>query len=123
MKDKMLMGGLLSILGLIILYFLINYFFLSVIIMILISLFFYMISFNNRQRKENLNIIKDKDKLYFYLSDDLLCQVNVSENRSFSDTLRHSINREMNSLRDITKRINFINFKNDSLLSEVNAKL
>ena len=123
MKDKMLMGGLLSILGLIILYFLINYFFLSVIIMILISLFFYMISFNNRQRKENLIIIKDKDKLYFYLSDDLLCQVNVSENRSFSDTLRHSINREMNSLRDITKRINFINFKNDSLLSEVNAKL
>jgi len=123
MKEKILMSGILGILGIISLYLLINHFLFSVIIVLLIFVSFYAVSLNNRQRKENLNIIKDEDKLYFYLSDDLLCQVNIAENKNFSETLSYSINNEMHSLKNLIKKINFINFKNDSLLSEVNAKL
>ena len=123
MKDTLLLGGLLSLLGLSGGYLLINHFLLSMVIILLISVFFYKISINNQQRKENLNIIKDEDRLYFYLSDDLVCRVNVPENRNFTTTLRHSMNREMSSLKNTIRSVNFINFKNDTLLTEMNAKL
>jgi len=123
MKDKLLFGGLLGLLGLSGGYLLINHLLLSMVIILLISIFFYKISINNQQRKENLNIIRDNNKLYFYISDDFLCQVNVSENRNFATTLRHSMNKEMKNLKDTIRSVNFINFKNDTLLTEMNAKL
>ena len=123
MKDTLLLGGLLNLLGLSGGYLLINYFLLSMVIILLISIFFYKISINNQQRKENLNIIKDEDKFYFYLSDDLVSRVNIPKNRNFTTTLRHSMNREMNSLKNTIRSVNVINFKNDALLTEMNAKL
>ena len=123
MKDKILIAGLLSLLGLMSIYLFVNYFLFYMAVIILIAIFFYIVSHTNRYRKENLNIIKDNNKLYFYLSDDLLCKVNVSENRKFSDTLRYSISNELHSLKNIISKVNFINFKNDLLLNEMNAKL
>ena len=88
-----------------------------------IGLVVYFIRINNIERKENLNVIKDENRLYFYLSDDLLFSVDLLQNKSFTQTLRESIRDEMTTLQNITRKICFINFKDDNLLNELNLKL
>jgi len=83
----------------------------------------YFVKLNNRGRKENLNIIRDENKLYFYISDDLLFSVDLLRNKSFAQTLRDSIKREMSTLHNITRKVCFINFKDDQLLNELNTSL
>ena len=83
----------------------------------------YFTKINNRNRKENLNIIRDENKLYFYLSDDLLFSVNLSRNKSITEILRASIKKEMSTIHNITRKICFINFKDDDLLKELNSSL
>ena len=87
------------------------------------GMLFYFVVLNNKERKENLNIIRDENKLYFYLSDDLLFSVDLLRNKSFTDTLRTSIKTEMSTIGSITRKICFINFKDDKLLSELNSTL
>lgn len=86
-------------------------------------LFFYVSQKNNLNRKENLNIIRDENKLYFYLSDDLLYTVDLLRNQSIKETLKASVEREMSTIKEITRKICFINFKDDSLLAELNHLL
>ena len=83
----------------------------------------YFTKINTRERKENLNIIRDENKLYFYLSDDLLFSVDLLRNKSITETLRQSIKKEMSTIHSITRKICFINFKDDSLLKELNSSL
>ncbi|CAA6823162.1 MAG: Unknown protein [uncultured Sulfurovum sp.] len=83
----------------------------------------YFSKLNNRNRKENLNIIRDENKLYFYLSDDLLFSVDLSSNKSITETLRDAIKKEMSTISNITRKICFINFKDDALLKELNSSL
>ncbi len=92
-------------------------------ILLIIMALVYIIHINNQERKENLNIIKDEHKLYFYLTDDLLFSVDLPRNKSFTQTLRESIKEEMITLKDITRKICFINFRDDVLLHELNSKL
>jgi hypothetical protein len=95
----------------------------SLLILFVGALFFYISKKNTLERKENLNIIRDEHKLYFYLSDDLLFSVKLSKNKSIAQTLKETINRETASIRDITRKICFINFKEDQLLNELNHSL
>jgi hypothetical protein len=111
-----------TILGLIT-YGLLNNIQFSLIVLLLGVLFFYISKRNTIERKENLNIIRDESKLYFYLSDDLLFSVNLSHNKSIAETLREAINRETASIRNITRKICFINFKEEKLLNELNNSL
>jgi len=83
----------------------------------------YYSKLNNKNRKENLNIIRDENKLYFYLSDDLLFSVDLLRNKSFTETVRESIKNEMSTINNITRKICFINFKDDKLLNELNSSL
>jgi hypothetical protein len=83
----------------------------------------YFTKLNNKNRKENLNIIRDENKLYFYLSDDLLFSVDLLRNKNITETLRSSIKKEMSTIHDITRKICFINFKDDALLKELNSSL
>lgn len=83
----------------------------------------YFTKINNRNRKENLNIIRDEDKLYFYLSDDLLFSVDLLRNKSITETLRNAIHKEMSTIHNITRKICFINFQDDALLKELNSSL
>ena len=92
-------------------------------ILLIIMALVYIIHINNQERKENLNIIKDEHKLYFYLTDDLLFSVDLPRNKSFTQTLRESIKEEMITIKDITRKICFINFRDDVLLHELNSKL
>jgi len=87
------------------------------------AILLFLIQLNNKDRRENLNIIRDENKLYFYLSDDLLFSVNLSRNKSFKETVRESIKKEMSTIKNITRKICFINFKDDKLLNELNSSL
>ncbi|RUM71014.1 MAG: hypothetical protein DSZ07_01385 [Sulfurovum sp.] len=111
-----------TILGLIT-YGLLNNIQLSLFILVMGIIFFYISKRNTLHRKENLNIIRDERKLYFYLSDDLLFSVNLVHDKPISDILRETINKEIASIRNITRKICFINFKEDKLLNELNSSL
>ena len=88
-----------------------------------VALFLYISQKNNIYRKENLNIIRDDKKLYFYLSDDLLFSTDLSRNKSTTETIRESITKEMSTIKDMARQICFINFKDESLLNELNYAL
>lgn len=83
----------------------------------------YFTKLNNINRKENLNIIRDENKLYFYLSDDLLFSVDLLKNKNITETLRSTIKKEMLTINNITRKVCFINFKDDALLQELNSSL
>ena len=96
---------------------------LSLLILSTGAIFFYISKKNTLHRKENLNIIRDEKKLYFYLSDDLLFSVDLPDNRSIAETLREAVNREIATIKNITREICFINFREDALLDELNNRL
>jgi len=77
--------------------------------------------YNNRHRKESLNIIKDRDRLYFLLSDDELFSVKLSKDDSLSEILPNIILREMATIELMVDRIYFINFRDDKLNKELNS--
>jgi len=104
-------------------YIALNNLMLSALLLATGILFFYLSQKNNLNRKENLNIIRDEDKLYFYLSDDLLYTVDLLRNQSITETLKASIESEMSTIKDMTRKICFINFKDDHLLNELNHAL
>jgi hypothetical protein len=104
-------------------YLLVNNATLSLLIFLTGGIFFIISHKNNQDRRENLNIIRDENKLYFYLSDDLLFSVNLSHNKSIKETLRESIDREISTIKEMTRKICFINFKEDALLDELNTNL
>jgi hypothetical protein len=110
-------------LAIIVSYILMNNLILAAILLGTAILFFYISQRNNIHRKENLNIIRDDNKLYFYLSDDLLFSTDLLRNKSATDTIRDSITKEMSTLKDMARQICFINFKDESLLTELNYAL
>jgi len=111
-----------TILGLIA-YGLLNNIQFSILVLLIGVILFYISRINNLDRKENLNIIRDENKLYFYLSDDLLFSVDLVPNKPIAQTLREAIIRETASIREITRKICFINFREDKLLNELNQSL
>ena len=123
MKINPILTLLIIITTVIISYIILNNLLLSSLILGAGILFFYISQKNNLHRKENLNIIRDEKKLYFYLSDDLLFSVDLLHNKTLTETLRESIEKEMNTLQSMTRKICFINFKNHALLKELNQAL
>jgi len=95
----------------------------SLLIFLTGAILFYISKKNNQDRKENLNIIRDENKLYFYLSDDLLFHVDLNHNKTIRETLKEAMTQEVITLKDITRKICFINFKEDALLDELNEHL
>ena len=77
--------------------------------------------YHSKDRKERLNIIKDKEMLYFHLSDDLLFFVQIDDEERFNEILRETIYNEMATIKEIVYKIEFVNFKNDKLNQELNA--
>ncbi|MCK4441129.1 MAG: hypothetical protein KAU90_03935 [Sulfurovaceae bacterium] len=85
-------------------------------IVLLFSLYIY----NSMNRKESLNIIKNRDRLYFYLSDDELFSVKLSKDDLLSEVLSNIILIEMPTIELMVDRIDFVNFKDDKLNKELN---
>lgn len=123
MRNKLLLALFIIILGGIINYLLSGSLLIYALTLLIGAVLLYSTLINNRDRKENLNIIRDEDKLYFYLSDDFLFSVKLPKNRSFNHILKESIKNEMATIKDITRKICFINFKDDNLLNELNTRL
>ncbi len=123
MRNELLLTLFIILLGGVVSFLFLGNLFIYIGTLIIIGVSVYLIRINNIDRKENLNIIRDENRLYFYLSDDLLFSVDLLRNKSFTQTLRESIRNEMITLKDITRKICFINFKDDNLLNELNSKL
>ena len=123
MKENLLMALFIIILGAMVSYVLAGNLLIYLSTLILLGIILYFTRLNNANRKENLNIIRDENKLYFYLSDDLLFSADLPHNKNFTEIVRASVKREMSTLHDITRQICFINFKDDKLLNELNSSL
>ena len=123
MKNKLFLALFIVLLGGVISFLFSGNLFIYAGTLLILGTVVYFIHMNNRERRENLNIIRDENRLYFYLSDDLLFSVDLQRNKSLTQTLRESIKNEMITLKSITRKICFINFKNDNLLNELNKNL
>jgi hypothetical protein len=123
MKENLLMALFIIILGAMVSYVLAGNLLIYLSTLILLGTLLYFVKMNNLNRKENLNIIRDENRLYFYLSDDLLFSVDLPRNKNFTEIVRASVKREMSTIHDITRQICFINFKDDKLLNELNSSL
>jgi len=93
------------------------------IITVIGILFLFFLKRNNRDRKENLNIVKDKDNLKFYLSDDIFFTINLNENKKFSHTLLRTVRDEISSLKTTVRKISLINIDNQELENRLNRML
>jgi hypothetical protein len=81
---------------------------------------FFVYIYNNFNRKERLNIIKDKDTIYFHLSDDYLFSIKLSKEDKLSDILLNTVKNEMVTIKSMVNRIDFINFRDDRLQRKLN---
>jgi len=82
---------------------------------------FSMYIYNSLNRKEILNVIKDKDVLYFHLSDDYLFSIKLKKDDNLADILVQTIKNEMATIKIMVNRIYFINFRDDLLEQKLNA--
>jgi len=78
---------------------------------------------NNANRRENLNIIREKDKIYFYLSDDYFFSVDLENGKKISETVANAVKSEMEYLKKGVRKISFINFENQPLEEMLNSML
>jgi len=85
--------------------------------------FIYFVKRNNRDRKENLNIVKDNNILKFYLSDDKFFSVDLEKNRKLNYTLIKAIRKEIEFLKDGVRQIDLINFEDKALEKKLNHML
>ncbi len=123
MKTNPMIILFVMLLTIVVSYMLINNLIFAAILVSAAMVFFYISQKNNLNRKENLNIIRDDNKLYFYLSDDLLFSTDLQRNKSTTETVRESITKEMSTLKQMARQICFINFKDEHLLTELNYAL
>jgi hypothetical protein len=78
---------------------------------------------NSINRRENLNIIRDDNKVYFYLSDDYFFSVDLEKNRKIGEIIVQAINNEMDYIKTGVRRIRFINFENKPLENLLNSMI
>jgi len=86
-----------------------------------IFILFLVYIYNNLNRKERLNIIKDEDTIYFHLSDDYLFSIKLSKDDKLSEILTNTVKNEMVTIKSMVNRIDFINFRDDTLQRKLNA--
>lgn len=77
----------------------------------------------NRSRKEVLNVIRSGKTLYFHLSDDQLFSLELKSEEELAELLHRVMDREKQIIDEMVYYINFVNFQNDSLQQELNARL
>ena len=85
--------------------------------------FVFFIRKNNKDRKENLNIVKDNNKLNFYLSDDEFFTIDLEKNRKLDYTLIKTIRKEVENFKHNVRRIDLINFEDKVLENKLNNML
>ena len=85
--------------------------------------FVFLIRRNNKDRKENLNIVKDDNRLNFYLSDDKFFSIDLEKNRKLNYTLIKTIRKEIECFKKNVRRIDLINFEDKVLEEKLNGML
>jgi len=77
--------------------------------------------YNSMNSKEILSVIKNRDRVYFYLSDDELFSIKLLKDDLLSEVLPNIILREMATIELMVDRIDFVNFRDDKLNKELNS--
>jgi len=100
---------------------------MNILILLILTIigmtFVFFIRRNNRNRKENLNIVKDDNILNFYLSDDKFFSVDLEKNRKLNYTLIKAIRKEIEFLKESVRKIDLINFEDKALEKKLNHML
>jgi uncharacterized membrane protein len=91
-----------------------------VIIIGLVLLFFFLR--NNKKRKENLNIVREDNRLHLFLSDDHFLSMELN-NGQITDEIYQNIIEEASHMKENIRKISFINFENSRLKEELNRIL
>lgn len=92
-------------------------------LMVIGAVVVYFVKRNNKDRKENLNIVKDGNKLNFYLSDDKFFSIDLEKNRKLNYTLIKTIRTEIESFKQSVRKIDLINFEDKALEIKLNQML
>jgi hypothetical protein len=96
------------------------------IILLLLSIlgltFLYFLKKGSAERKENLNIVKEGNRLHFFLSDDHFFSIKL-EKEKIDNIIIKRISNEVESIKRSIREISFINFQNDRLENRLNKIL
>ena len=86
-------------------------------------LFLYFLNKNNEKRKENLNIVKEGDRLHLFLSDDHFLSIRLEDDGSITDDVTKNISNKIENIRESIRKISFVNFKSEMLKKRLNGIL
>jgi hypothetical protein len=86
-------------------------------------LFVYFLKKNNENRKENLNIVKEGDRLHLFLSDDHFLSIRLEDDGSITDDVTKNISNKIENIRESIRRVSFVNFKSEMLKKRLNRIL
>ena len=86
-------------------------------------LFLYFLKKNNEKRKENLNIVKEGDKLHFFLSDDHFLSIKLEDNNIITNDVSKHIMENIETMSRSVRKISFVNFRNEILKERLNGIL
>jgi hypothetical protein len=95
---------------------------LILILTIIGLLFFYFLKKASLERKENLNIVKEGNRLHLFLSDDHLLSIKLKKD-IIDSVVAKKISREIENIKRSIKKVSFINFRNDTLQNRFNKIL
>ena len=94
----------------------------SLIIATIGLIFLFFVIRNSETKRENINVIKEGDKLHFFLSDDYFFSVKLDKNKIDIATIK-GIANEIKSIKTSIREVCFINFKNIELENKLNKIL
>lgn len=86
-------------------------------------LFLYFLRKNNENRKENLNIVKEGERLHFFLTDDHFFSIKLGKNSLITNDITKSISNRIESIRENIRKVSFVNFKDEILKKRLNRML
>jgi Mg2+ and Co2+ transporter CorA len=86
-------------------------------------LFLYFLRKNSETRKENLNIVKEGNRLHFFLSDDYFLSIKLEDNNMLTNDITQNIGNYIENINEDIRKISFINFKNEMLEEKLNKIL
>ena len=89
-------------------------------LIILLSVGVYLYIKNSLERKDILNIIKDNNRVYFNLSDDIYFYIDNFQNGIFDEKTISTIERRIESIKEDIYKIEFINFYDEKLYNRLN---
>ncbi len=78
-------------------------------------LFLHFIMKNNEKRRENLNIVKEGNRLHFFLSDDHFLSIKLEDEAILTNNITRNISHSIKNINGNIRKVSFVNFRNELL--------